>query len=295
MSSRTKKTVIFIVLALAIALPGAAYLLAGKEMRGLVRYFAWKALSHDSGPGARAEVNGIRIYYEAHGSGEPLLLLHGGTAFIESFYNQIPALAREFRVIAPDSRGHGRSTDTDAPLSYKQMAADMAELLKKLKMERVDIVGWSDGGIIGLDLAMNHPALVKKLVMIGSNYRTDGLAPDALAKMKVMKPDDPFMDDSRFFYGRISPTPGNWPAFFNKVRTMWLTQPNYTAADLGKIRAKTLVILGEHDDITRQHGQEMARLIPGARLVVIPGASHMVPLEKPEELNKIIIDFLSEK
>ena len=290
-----KKTVIFIVLALAIALPGAAYLLAGKEIRGMVRYFAWKAFSHDSGGGARVDVNGIRLYYEVHGSGEPVLLMHGGTAFIESFYNQIPDLAREFRVIAPDSRGHGRSTDTDAPLSYGQMAADMLELVKKLKLDSVDIVGWSDGGIIGLDLAMNHPTLVKKLVMIGSNYRTDGLAPDAMAKMKVMKPDDPFMDDSRFFYGRISPTPDNWPVFFNKVRAMWLTQPNYSAADLGKVRAKTLVILGEHDDITLRHGQEMARLIPGARLVIIPGAGHLVPLEKPVELNRIILDFLKEK
>jgi pimeloyl-ACP methyl ester carboxylesterase len=291
----TKYRVFALVVVLVIALPAAGYLLAGKEARGMVSYLVWRAFSPDSGTGGRADLNGIRLYYEMHGSGEPLLLLHGGTAFIESFYCQIPVLARQYRVIAPDSRGHGRSTDTEGPLSYRQMADDMLALMEKLKLGSVDIVGWSDGGIIGLDLAINHPAAVKKLVMIGSNFRADGMSVESIEKLKTLTPDDPFLDESRMFYRRIAPDPSRWPLLIGKIKTMWLTQPHYTAADLAKVRAKTLVILGENDDIRREHGQEMARLIPGARFVVIPGASHLVPMEKPDELNRVILDFLREK
>lgn len=291
----TKYRVFALVTTLVIALPAAGYLLAGKEARGMVGYLAWRAFSHDSGTGDRADLNGIRLYYETHGSGGPLLLMHGGTAFIESFYGQIPALAREFRVIAPDSRCHGRSTDADGPLSYGLMASDMLALIEKLKLGRVDIVGWSDGGIIGLDLAINHPSAVKKLVMIGSNFRADGMSAESIAKLKTLSPDDPFLEEARIFYRRIAPDPDNWPVLIGKIKTMWLTQPNYTAADLAKVRAKTLVILGENDDIRREHGQEMARLIPGARFVIIPGTTHMAPMEKPDELNKLVLGFLREK
>ncbi len=291
----TKYRVFALVVVLVIALPSAAYLLAGREARGMVSYLAWRAFSADSGTGARADLNGIRLYYETHGSGEPLLLMHGGTAFIESFYAQIPALARGHRIIAPDSRCHGRSTDGEGPLSYGLMASDMLALIDRLKLGRVDIVGWSDGGIIGLDLAIHHPSRVGRLVMIGSNFRADGMTAGSIAKLKTLTPDDPLLEDARAFYRRIAPDPSRWPVLFGKVKTMWLTQPQYTAADLAKVRAKTLVILGENDDIRREHGQEMARRIPGARLVIIPGASHMAPMEKPDELNKVIVDFLHSK
>ncbi|HOD15125.1 MAG TPA: alpha/beta hydrolase [Spirochaetota bacterium] len=291
----TKYRVFALVAVFVIALPAAGYLLAGKEARGMVSYLAWRAFNADAGTGDRAEVNGIRLYYEKHGSGEPLLLMHGGSAFIESFYGQIPALAREYRIIAPDSRGHGRSTDGDGPLSYALMASDMLALVEKLKLGSVNIVGWSDGGIIGLDLAINHPSKVKKLVMIGSNFRTDGMSAESIAKLKTLAPDDPFLDDARRFYRRIAPDPDKWPVLIGKVKAMWLTQPDYTAADLAKVRAKTLVILGENDDIRREHGQEMARLIPGARLVIIPGTSHMAPMEKPDEVNRLVLNFLREK
>lgn len=295
MTRSTKYKVFALVIALIIALPAAGYLLAGKEARGMFHYFVWRAFSPDSGTGAHADINGIRIYYEVHGSGEPLLLLHGGTAFIESFYGQIPALARKYRVVAVDSRCHGRSTCGEGPLSYGLMASDMMALIEKLKLGSVSIVGWSDGGIIGLDLAIHHPAAVKTLVMVGSNYRTDGLSAESFEKMKKLTPDAPFLDEARMFYSRIAPDPDRWPALIGKVKAMWLTQPNYTAADLARVRAKTLVILGEKDDIRREHGQEMARLIPGARFAVIPGASHMAPMEKPDELNRIILDFLRGK
>lgn len=292
MTRKGKTRLIVVVVSLVIIVPLAGYLFSGRETRGLISYFLWKAFSSESGEGRYAEINGARIYYEVHGSGRPLLLMHGGTVFIESLYNQVPALAGEFMVIAPDSREHGRSTGSSADLGYGLMAKDMCALLDGMGVKEVFVVGWSDGGIIGMEMAMVRPALVKKLVTIGSNYRADGMTKSSIAKIRSMGPDDGDFADVKDYYRRIAPEPDRWPVFFNRVRTMWLTQPNYSAADLGRIAAPTLVILGERDDIRRDHAEEMARLIPNGKLEIIRDASHLVPLEKPEELNRMIIDFL---
>jgi pimeloyl-ACP methyl ester carboxylesterase len=292
MAAISKKKIIIIVSALLIAAPIIGYIAIGRDTRGLINYYAWKTFGRESGTGQRVPIDDITLYYEIHGSGKPLLLLHGGLVFIESFYNQIPALAKEFMVIAPDSRAHGRSTDSARPLSYKLMAKDMVALLEKLKLKNVAVVGWSDGGIIGLELAMNHPGLVRKLVVIGTNFRTDGMTAESLDMTKKMSPDTEELKPARDFYQRISPDPGRWPVFLEKVKTMWLSQPNYTPADLKKIGAPTLIILGEKDAIRKDHGEEMQRNIPGSKLLIIKEASHFVGMEKPDELNRAIIDFL---
>ncbi len=292
MAAISKKKIIIIAAALLIATPVIAYFAAGSETRGIINYYAWKTFNSNSGGGHRVPINDITLYYEIHGSGNPLLLMHGGLVFIESFYSQIPALAKEFMVVAPDSRAHGRSTDTARPLSYRQMAQDMAALLEKLKLKKVDIVGWSDGGIIGLDLAMNRPELVNRLVVIGANFRTDGMTQESLDMTGKMTPDTAEIKPARDFYERIAPDPGRWPVFLEKVKAMWLTQPNYSAMELGRIKAPTLIILGEKDSIRKDHGEELQRTIPGSQLLIIKGASHFVGMEKPDELNKAIIDFL---
>jgi pimeloyl-ACP methyl ester carboxylesterase len=293
MAAISKKKIIIVAAAILITAPIIAYIAAGRDTRGLINYYAWKTFSKESGKGRRVPINDITLYYEVHGSGKPLLLMHGGLVFIESFYNQIPALAKEFMVIAPDSRAHGRSTDSAQPLSYSLMAKDMAALLEKLKLKNVAVVGWSDGGIIGLDLAMNHPELVNKLVVIGTNYNTGGMTKESIDLTKKMSADTAEFKPARDFYKRIAPDPGHWPAFVDKIKTMWLTQPNYTPADLKKITAPTLIILGEKDMIRKDHGEEMRRNIPGSRLLIINGASHFVGMEKPDELNRAIIDFLN--
>src|SRR5436190_23902147 len=140
--------------------------------------------------GEYATVNGIKMYYEIFGKGEPLLMIHGGSASIESWFEQLPELAKTYRVIAPDSRGHGRTQDSTNALSYKLMASDFVELLKQLKITNAIVVGWSDGGIIGLDLAMNHPTLVKKLVAMGANFRADGMADEVKAGLAASGPND---------------------------------------------------------------------------------------------------------
>jgi len=139
--------------------------------------------------GKYADVNGIKVYYEIYGAGEPLLLLHGNSGSIENFVYQIPELSKHFRVIAVDSRAQGKSTDSDKEITYALMASDMSALIDKLNLGSVHVVGWSDGGIVGLELALAHPQQVKKLVTFGANYTHVNYAapPDRVA----MEANDP--------------------------------------------------------------------------------------------------------
>ncbi len=268
------------------------YLLVNTKTDGIVDYYVWKVLSNHAGKGNRLEINDITLYYEIHGKGEPLLLLHGGTAFIECLYKQIPVLAEKYRIIAPDSRAHGRSTDSEKPLGYGIMADDMFKLLEKLNIEKTHIVGWSDGGIIGLDLAMEHPERVDKLVVIGSNFRADGLTAKALNFNSIATPDMEKFAPVRDFYQSIAPEPEYWPDFFKKVISMWKNQPNYALSQLRTIKSPTLVVVGENDDIKIEHTRQMVDAIPNTELVIVPEATHLVPLEKPHVVNQSILEFL---
>jgi len=219
---------------------------------------------------------------------------YGGTVFIESFCRQIPALAREFMVIAPDSRGHGRSGDTDAPLSYRTMADDMVQLLRILNIPRAHIVGWSDGGIIGMDIALRHPEMVNRLVLIGANFDVSGLTAKNIESTKKLTPDAPEFAEVRDFYDRIAPEPKRWPVLIDKIKTMWLSQPHYSPNELRRIKSPALIIAGENDVIRESHTKEMARLIRGSRHLIVRGASHLVPIEKYETVNREIIGFLKD-
>ena len=293
MTSKSKK-ILIIVIILVCAVCVGGFLALDKATNGILSYYSWKTTSSDSGKGTYSDINGITLYYEVHGKGEPLLLLHGGTAFIESFCRQIPALAREFMVIAPDSRGHGRSGDTDAPLSYRTMADDMVQLLKILNIPRAHIVGWSDGGIIGMDIALRHPEMVNKLVLIGANFDVSGLAAEYIESTKKLTPDAPEFAEVRDFYNRIAPEPKRWPVLIDKIKTMWLSQPHYSPNELRRIKSPALIIAGENDVIRESHTKEMARLIRGSRHLIVPGASHLVPIEKYETVNREIIGFLKD-
>lgn len=208
--------------ALSLLACGACYSI-NHSMDRYLDYMMWKALSSDAGKGAYTQIGESKIYYEIHGSGEPLLLLHGGFSSIDSFYKQVPSLANHYRVIAVDSRGHGRSTDTAESLSYESMSADAAGLLEQLEIHNIRVVGWSDGGVVGLDLAMNNPGLVSKLVTFGSNFHYDGLIPDELSDAEYSA-DGELLDFSRTSYQAISPHLEKWPVFVKKTLTMWATQ-----------------------------------------------------------------------
>ena len=283
-----KKTKIsLIVLGVFVCALAAAFYAFNRSAVGIPAFYIWKAVSGKAHGGQYADINGTRIYYETYGTGRPVLVLHGGAGFIESMNYQIRALAASRLVIAPESRAHGRSPDSGQPLSYDLMANDMLKLLDKLNIAETDIIGWSDGGIIGLDLAMQHPERVRRLVAIGADYDSVGLDPHHLPS-----PDAPEMAPARDFYKRIAPDPGHWPVFFQKLIEMWQTQPRYSVADLGRIKAPTLIMAGEFDLIKREHTDLLARAIPGAKEEIIKGATHVAPLFQHDVVNANILKFL---
>jgi pimeloyl-ACP methyl ester carboxylesterase len=237
-----------------------------------------------------APVNGIEMYYAIYGSGEPLILLHGGLGHADVWGNQIPAFAKRYKVVVADSRGHGRSTRTSEPYSYRLMASDVVALMDHLKIDKAAIVGWSDGGIIGLDIAVNHPERVTKLFAFGANTNVAGLRPDIANNVVFNK----YIERAGKDYERLSKTPKDYDAFVTQISEMWATQPDYKPEELAKITAPTAIADGEHDEAIRQeHNAEMAKLIPGAKLVILPGVSHFAMWQNPELFNKAVLDFLS--
>ena len=244
--------------------------------------------------GHYASIRGIRLYYELHGHGAPLVLLHGGGGSGRSFTTQIPAFAKHFRVIVPDLRAHGRSSDGPGPLTYHAMAEDIVALLDHLKMPRTDVMGWSDGGIIGLDLAIHHPERVDHLVTFGANFTPDGYTPAALDWISGANAEG-FGADSRRDYERAAPDPAHYETAMNKVLAMWRTQPNFTLAELHSIHASTLIAAGENDMVRQDHTEALAHAIPGARLWIVAGATHGVIFEEPELVERTVLDFLLDR
>jgi len=227
------------------------------------------------------EIHGVRIAYRVHGHGPKLLLLHGGGGSSLGLSRQILDFGRRFTVIAPDSRSHGGSDDPGDTLSYHVMAEDWIALLDKLKLARVDVVGWSDGGIVGLDLTLHHPDRVRKLVMFGVNFTPDGVDPATLDWLRRS-----WAEDSAAAEVTV-PLPLD-----ARLHRLWLTQPNFTIGELHGIEAPTLVAVGDHDLPTLEHTIALARAIPGAQLCVIPGASHGVLHERPDIADEIVLQFL---
>lgn len=242
--------------------------------------------------GHYADLRGLRMYYEVHGTGRPLLLLHGGAGNGEQFSNQVPEFSRVRRVIVPDACAQGRTSDRPGPFTYHEMAEDVVALMDHLKIARADIMGWSDGGNLGLDIAMHHPGRVDHLVTFGANARPDGLnAPDrAWADTATVRSFGPGMEEG---WKKLAPDTTRYEAAMTKILALWRTQPNFTAEDLGRIRAKVLVCAGDHDVIRRDHTEWIAHAIPGARLWIVPDASHGAMLEKPALVNARVLEFLA--
>ncbi len=266
---------------------------------GLALLASLRADGPAAGVGAYASVNGLRMYYEVYGEGPPLLLLHGGLQTISgSFSKQIPAFAESHRVIAVEQMGHGHTGDADRELTYRGMAEDTAELLRQLDLTAVDVVGWSDGGIIGLILAAHHPELVRRLVVSGANLRPDGCTDDFLAHVRAMKAEDMKGSDRRE-YDRATPDGAeHFPVVFRKVQDLWLTAPTPEDIDerqLDGIQAPTLVVVGDHDIIRPEHTMEIYHHLPHAQLCILHATSHNTFDRRPEWLNPIILAFLAEK
>jgi pimeloyl-ACP methyl ester carboxylesterase len=232
-----------------------------------------------------AAVNGLNMYYEAHGEGPPLLLLHGGSGSIPEKW--IPFFSPRFQVIAMEQMGHGRTADlANRPFHYHDMAEDTVELMRYLGIESAAIVGYSDGGIIGLDMAIHHPERVTKLAVTGANSRTDGYTAENAELVRSFDPDAEPVSDA---YARLSPDgEDHWPMVLRRLQRMWAVEPSFTHAQLQRIEAPTLIIVGDGDIVTPEHAVEMFRTIPAAQLCVVPHSAHGV---MPKET---ILTFLHE-
>ncbi|WOF75232.1 alpha/beta hydrolase [Parvibaculaceae bacterium PLY_AMNH_Bact1] len=284
-------------LGVLITLCAGVFVYLDRTSNGIVGFYAWKLIPGNVQDEVRVDINDISLYYETYGEthseGSPVLVLHGGSAFIETMHNQITALTEDHFVVAPDSRAHGRTSDAEGvPLSYAQMADDMIALMDHLGLQKADIVGWSDGGNIGLDMAIRYPTRVGKLVTYGSNFHTNGLVPDEEGEGINSSPDDPSWEVVRSFYQSVAPDPDHWPVFHGKLMTMWDTQPTFTVGDLGGVSSPTLVMAGEFDSIKETHTREMAASIPNGTLVIVEGEDHFAPLMAPEKVTPRIVEFL---
>jgi pimeloyl-ACP methyl ester carboxylesterase len=220
-----------------------------------------------------AAVNGLNMYYEVHGTGPPLLLLHGGCGSIPTKW--IPHFSTQFRVIAAEQMGHGRTADCAArPFHYHDMAEDTVELLRQLGIANAVVVGYSDGGIIGLDMAIHHPERVTRLALTGVNSRTDGYTEENQKWTRSFNPADEPISEA---YGRLSPDgAAHWPTVLGRLQRMWIAEPNFTREEMLRIKAPTLIVIGDGDIVTPEHAVEMFRTIPGARLCVVPHGRHGV-------------------
>lgn len=243
--------------------------------------------------GSYLETGGLKIWYVEQGAGEPLVLLHGGLCTNSTWAPQMSGFAASFRVIAPERRAHGHTPDVEGPLSYDLMAADTIAFLTAYVREPAHLLGWSDGGIVGLLVAMARPDLVRKLVVIGTNYDVAGTVPGALEDLLSMRADSDDLAMLRTPYEKTSPDgPGHWPVVVAKFLEMAATQPHIRIEQLGQITAPTLVMVGDDDLVALDHTASLFQAIPNAELAVVPGASHFVTMEKPDLVNRIVLDFL---
>jgi pimeloyl-ACP methyl ester carboxylesterase len=237
-----------------------------------------------------ADIAGHPTWTEERGEGDPVLLLHGGISSTRDLGPLLDALATRFRVVAFDRRGHGRTADTDAPFSYQAMAGEAIGVLEEVVGGPAHLVGYSDGGITALHAALARPDLVRSMVLIGTNFRSDVLLP----AMFELTPDNPMMAMIAQSYAEQSPNGAeHFPVMFEKSLAMWRTQPNLTADDLAEVKARTLVLAGDDEPMPLSHTVALFEGIPDARLAVIPGASHIVLYEQPDLVHRLILEFLS--
>lgn len=231
--------------------------------------------------GRFAPVRGINMYYEIYGTGEPLLFIHGNGGSMNAFVNQLTYFSKKFKVIFADSRAQGKSVDDRDSLSYEMMADDFNSLLDYLKIDSCYVVGWSDGGIDGLLLAMRHPKKVKKLAVTGANVWPDTTALDPWVYKEMIKQDK-----------QLSTLPAS-PKVNNdkKLVRLMIDQPHITTAELKKISCPSLIIGGDHDVIPPRHTLIIAESIPKSYLWILPHAGHSTPITYKDDFNRVVMDF----
>jgi pimeloyl-ACP methyl ester carboxylesterase len=235
-----------------------------------------------------AQVGDLRMYYEVHGEGEPLLFLHGAYMTIDSSGPIVSGLAETRQVIAVELQGHGRTADVDRPITYEGMADDAAAAVRQLGYEQLDVVGFSMGGAVALQLAIRHPAVARRLVLISAGYRYDAMPPEAIEMFPSITPEmfagSPLEEE----YLRIAPKPEDFPNLVWKLKELDTTPFAWPEEDVRGITAPTLIMVGDSDVVRLEHAVELFRLrgggvmgdlagLPESQLAVLPGTSHFIP------------------
>lgn len=259
----------------------------------------WQTLPHvppmpSADTSGFAPVNGIRLYYAIfnRNGGRPVILLHGSIGSSDDWGFETPLLDKTHEVIVLDSRGRGRSTISSQPLTTELEASDVLSLMNFFKIPRASIVGWSEGGVIGLFLAIHHPERIDKLFAFGANYSVSTYLPKSLSP--VMKAVGArYMARAQATYQRISPTPNRFGDLLEALKRD-STEPELKPADLAKIKAPTVIADGQYEQfITQKETATLAHLIPGAKLLIIPNVSHSGPLQDPDHFHKAVINLLN--
>lgn len=252
-----------------------------------------------------APVNGLEMYYEIHGTGEPLVLLHGAFFNIELWGSILSGLAADRQVIAVELQGHGHTADIDRPFSYEQFADDVAALMEHLDVDQADVVGYSMGGNTALQVAIRHPDLVRKLVAVSANYRTDGMYPELMEVIQSLTPDAFAGSPPEAAYFQVAPNPEDWPELFERIKALEATEFAWPDADLQGIEAPTLLVYGDSDSVRPGHMVELFELLgggvpgdltglPKSRLAILPATNHVgVVVERGGELVAMIEEFLA--
>jgi pimeloyl-ACP methyl ester carboxylesterase len=238
--------------------------------------------------GKYANIRGIKMYYEVYGKGEPLLIIHGNGGAIKNFVYQIPYFAKNYQVILADSRAQGKTIDNKDSLSYEMISDDLNALLDHLKIKNANVIGWSDGGIEGLLLAMNHPDKVKKLAVTGANLRPDTTAVDPFVQKMVLAENIKGADSLK----RMKNAPADMK---NQLKLLHLLsyEPNIKTEALKKVTCPTLVIGGDHDVITTRHTLEIFEGIKNAYLWILPNSGHSTPIFYKDLFNQTVGDFFA--
>jgi pimeloyl-ACP methyl ester carboxylesterase len=233
---------------------------------------------------------GARIWYSAYGSGSPVILLHGGLGHSGNWGYQVPALVQSgYRAVLIDSRGHGRSTRDAQPFSYELMASDVLAVMDTLGLEKAALVGWSDGACTALILAAKAPSRAAGVFYFACNMDPSGVKPfettPTLNRCFARHAND---------YAELSATPEDFKSFVEDVNLMGRTQPNYSAHDLAKVSVPVLIAQSEHDEFIKlEHAEYLARNIPNAEFILLYGVSHFAPLQRPNQFNTAILEFVA--
>ena len=250
-----------------------------------------------------APVNGLKMYYEIHGTGKPLVLIHGAFMTVEAWGETLTELAKTRKVIAVELQGHGRTADIDRPFSYEQFADDVAALMRHIEVDKADILGYSLGGAVALQAAIRHPGMVDKLVVVSGTYRTDGWYPEVMATIAKMTPDSFTGTPIRDGYDKVAPNPAGFPALVDKIKAAEAKVYAWPEDAIRAIASPTLIVIGDSDGVRPEHALEMFRLLgggvfgdmagmPRSQLAVLPGTNHFGVMSRGAWLAPMIRDFL---